>query len=361
MAEVTLEETPRKVRDLFEKGYVAMERGNLDYAIDLFFSVIELEPGFLHARKYLRTAEVKKFQASKGGKVAHVLSSISGAPTLLAGMGLIKKDPLKALIVAEKLLRKDPLNMKFINFFGQAALAADLPEAALQTLELAKELNPKDTDLLTWLGHIYQDNKNPQKAKECFEDLVRLLPNDQKALKLMKDAAALATMKQGGWDDAGTYRDVIKDTKEAKVLEQDNKAVKSQKDIESLIKETKAKMVQEPGNVNYKRALADLYTKDGRFDEAISVLEAAQKAGADPQIDLSISRIKTKRFESEIKKLRDAGDEAAAVEKEKMKNAFLLEDARRRVERYPNDLQFHHRGLLLTALRIGFRNLLRTG
>ena len=38
MAEVTLEAAPRKARDHFEKGFSAMERGNLEYAIAMFES-----------------------------------------------------------------------------------------------------------------------------------------------------------------------------------------------------------------------------------------------------------------------------------------------------------------------------------
>ena len=44
MAELTLEEAPQKLKDLFNKGFGALERGNLDYAIDLLFSCVQEEP-----------------------------------------------------------------------------------------------------------------------------------------------------------------------------------------------------------------------------------------------------------------------------------------------------------------------------
>ena len=50
MPELTLEEAPRKVRDLYQKAFAAYERNNLDYAMDLFTSLLELEPNLLQAR-----------------------------------------------------------------------------------------------------------------------------------------------------------------------------------------------------------------------------------------------------------------------------------------------------------------------
>jgi tetratricopeptide (TPR) repeat protein len=349
MAEIALEDAPRKARELFDKGFAAFERENLDYAIDLFLSVLDLEPRVLRARKFLRAAEMKKFQAAKGGQITHIIASISGLPQLMAVKGTVKKNPLKALRKAEDLMRKDPLNKPFINALGEAAVAADLPEVAIQALELAKDFYPKDTELLNWLGNLYLETEEPGKARDCFDKVAKLKPNDQQAIKALKDATALATMRKGGWDGASSYRDVIKDSKEATLLEQDSKAVKSQKDVESLIEETKKKIQQEPGNVNYKRALADLYVKAGRFDDAVDLLAKAQEqSGGDPQIDMALSNIRMKQFEHELADLKKAGDEAAVQAKEDERQTFMLEDAQERVKRYPNDLQFRYElGVLL--------------
>jgi hypothetical protein len=39
--------------------------------------------------------------------------------------------------------------------------------------------------------------------------LTAIDPSDAEALRLGKDAAALATMKTGGWSQAKSYRDLI--------------------------------------------------------------------------------------------------------------------------------------------------------
>jgi len=327
MAEMLMEDAPRKARELFEKGLRAMERNNLDYAMDLFVSSLELEPRLLRVRKFLRAAQVKKFKDGKGGAMTHAISSLTGFAGVMATRAAIKKDPRAAVIKAEKLLRTDPLNMTFIKVFGEAALAADLPEAALQTLEMAREHYPKNIPFLNWLGNIYLQQKQPSKARDCFEHVVRMRPNDQQAVKSLKDAAALATMQTGGWEGADSYRDVMKDSKKATLLEQEDKAVKTSKNIDVLISDTLTKIQKEP--------------VAGRFEEAIAAMQEAQKVSSgDPQIDMALSTIRLKQFDAKIAELKDSGDTAGAKQQEQARDVFHLEEAQNRVSRYPNDLQF---------------------
>jgi len=350
MAEVLLEDAPRKARDYFEKGFAAMERGSLDYAMDMFMSALDLEPRLLHVRKYLRGAALKKAKDKNPNALTHILSSIAGLGTLMSASGAMKKKPMEALKSAEKLMRADPLNLTFINLLGRAAVAAGLPEVAIQTLEIARDHYPMNVELLRWLGNLYIEIKNTYAARLCFEEIYRLRPNDPKALKALKDSAALDTMQKGGWSDAGSYIDVMKDTKESKLLEQAAKAVMSTDDLDDLIRDTKGKLQREPDNINYRRALADYLTRAERFDEALNVLrEVQQTAGrADPQLDRNISVIRTRKFDHEIEKLHAAGDGAGVDAMKKEKEKFLLDDAVDRVKRYPNDLQFHYElGLLL--------------
>jgi tetratricopeptide (TPR) repeat protein len=350
MAEIRLEDAPRKARDYFEKGFGAMERGSLDYAMDMFMLALDIEPRLLHARKYLRGAALKKAKDKKPNALTHILSSIAGLGTFMSASGAIKKKPMEALNSAEKLMRADPLNLTFINLLGRAAVAAGLPEVAIQTLEIARDHYPKNVELLKWLGNLYIELKNTRDARLCFEAFYRLRPNDPKALKALKDSAALDTMQQGGWNDAGSYRDVMKDTKESGLLEQAAKAVKSTDDLDNLIQETKGKLQREPDNINYRRTLADYLTRAERFDEALRVLrEVQQTTGrADPQLDRNISMVRTRKFDHEIEKLHAAGNSAGVEAMKKEKDAFLLDDAVDRVKRYPNDLQFHYElGVLL--------------
>lgn len=348
MAEVTLEQAPQKIKDLFNRGFVAMERGNLDYSVDMFTACLALEPRLYKARKFLRAAEIKRFKSKGGGQLAHLISSVSGFPSLLKAQTLIKSKPMEALQVIEKLLQKDPLNLNYVKMIDKAAVAAGEPDIAIQTLAMVLEHYPHDTTLLERLGRLYLQTDQPRLARDCFETLCEMKPNDSVALKLLKDAMAIDSMSKDGWEKVGTkgtkFTDIIRDRKEADVLARESKAVVDQNDFTVLIEENKARIQREPGNVNYRRALANLYAGNKRYVEAINTLVEAKSlsGGRDPQIDQSISALRLQIFDEEIKKLKTSGMTAAVEAKMNDRNLFVIQDLQARVSQYPNDLQIKY-------------------
>lgn len=345
MAELTEGNVPKRARELYEKGMIAMERNNWQYAMDMFLAALEIEPRFLKARKFLRTAGVKQFQDAKGGPVTHLLSTAGGLAGLTKGTLALKSGkPLEALQMAEQLLRKDPLNLFFIRLLCRAAEAADMPEVAIQTLVVAREFYHDRTDLLTRLGNLYTAMNQMEEARECFEAVVNLHPNDALAMKALKDAMARDSMIKGGWMEAskegGSFRRVIKDLKEAATLEQEAKAVRGEQNLALLIQEAADNIKREPDNVNHRRALANLYVQANRFDDAIRTIEEARRTTGigDAQLDQALSLVRIKQYDSEIEQLRENGDLAGAAAKQAEKEAFLFKDVHSRVERYPNDL-----------------------
>jgi tetratricopeptide (TPR) repeat protein len=259
--------------------------------------VIAVEPRFLLARKNLRIAQVKALLAKKPNAMTHQMASLKGTFTMMGAQGKLKKNPQAALEGAEKLLDIDPLNLPFLKFFAQAAEAADMPEIAVQTLEIAKPYFAKDVVFLRLLARLYIATNQPAGAKDCYAAVAELLPNDQVAIKNLKDAAALDTMKIGGWNDMKSdFRSKLKDKKEAILLEQQAKSVKGDADVDTLITERLKDIEREPQNMNFRRALADLYVRAERFDEALQALDDATKAAgrSDPQIERTASQIKVR-------------------------------------------------------------------
>ena len=345
MEEITLDQIPRKTRDLYEKAMSALERGNAGYALDMLKQVIAVEPLFTLARKNLRIAQVKALLATKPNAMTHQMASLKGTFTLMGAQGKLKKDPKAALDGAEKLLALDPLNLPFLKFFAQAAEAAEMPGLAVQTLEIARPYYAKDVEFLRLLARLYIATNQPGGAKDCYATVAELLPNDQVAIKNLKDAAALDTMKVGGWNDMKSdFRSKLKDKKEAILLEQQAKSVKGDSDIDTLIASRLLEIQREPQNMNFRRALADLYVRAERFDDALQALDEATKAAgrSDPQIERTTSLIKVRKLDAVIAAAKAAGDEATAAAKEQEKAAFLYDDAVEMVKRYPNDLQFRY-------------------
>ena len=60
MPEKTLNEIPRDVRELYQKGATALQRQNFDYALAILQQVLQKEPAFFDCRQALRAAQFKK-------------------------------------------------------------------------------------------------------------------------------------------------------------------------------------------------------------------------------------------------------------------------------------------------------------
>src|SRR5450759_2878 len=140
MAEITLETAQPRVRDLFNRGFAAMEHDNLDYAIDMLSQCIELEPAFHRARLFLRAAEVKRFRAKGTGRMARLLAQTKSMPLagIAAGM-LAAGKPVAAMLKIEQALRIDPVGTNHLKFLARAAEAAGQPEVAIQSLSFLRE------------------------------------------------------------------------------------------------------------------------------------------------------------------------------------------------------------------------------
>ena len=67
MPEKSLSQIPRSLREQFEKGKMALERRNFDYALAIFTSILEQEPAFYDCREHLRVTQHKKSEGKSGG------------------------------------------------------------------------------------------------------------------------------------------------------------------------------------------------------------------------------------------------------------------------------------------------------
>jgi tetratricopeptide (TPR) repeat protein len=337
----------QQAQNFFNKGSAAFERGNFDIAIDLLMQCVSLSPGFSRARKLLRATQIAKFRKEKKSGLTIKLDDVKAAMMRVKIAGLLKAGKTEsALIECEKLLTLNPLHSQNVEMAVEAAEAADHPEAALFTVEAAYENNPDDMELLRRVADYYMTVGDYTKARDAYVKLNAYLPNDQTIFKQLKDAEARVTMA-AGWEEAAgkkdAYRDLIADKDQAKKLDMQAKAVVAGADAEALIEEARARIVQEPNNLNYYRALARLLSQNKRFDEAVEVLEAARKINAaDPELDRAVTSTRISAFEAKIDALKEAGDAEGAAEMETEMNQFIFDDLSARVQRYPNDLRLRY-------------------
>ncbi len=350
MAVKTEKDLPEQFRATWLKAMSAMQLRNFGYAVQLLQPLLKANPEFLAGRQLARKAAVAKTAGKKGG-----LGGLSSASfSTMKVQGLIKKDPAAAMDAAEKILENEPYNPQVNQLLREAAMAANLPEVATFALETIIEGNPRDTKTLHELAKHHMQQGNPQKAVEIYNKISEITPNDLAALKGGKDAAAAASMQKGGWErEETTYRDLIKDKDQAVSLEQQSRVVRSGEMIDQLLAELHAKAEREPGVVDTARKIAELYEQKEDLENATNWFNyaASLSGNSDQSLVRKAADLHLKQFDIAIRAREDfiaanpdteeAAQYQAELESIKTQRAeFLLDEARKRVDRNPTDLQF---------------------
>ena len=101
------------------------------------------------------------------------------------------------------------------------------------------------------------------KEVEIYNRISEIDPLDAEAIRLGKDASARASMKTGGWTEAESYRDLIKDKEVAVSLEQQSRMQLTGDSLEQQLAEVYAKHQAEPQNVDFARRLGGVPRAEG--------------------------------------------------------------------------------------------------
>jgi tetratricopeptide (TPR) repeat protein len=351
MPEKRLNEVPKAQRDFFEKANAAVLRQNYDYAITILEQVVAAEPGFHLARQLLRTAQSKKAGGAPapggGGFFKKMIGGASSSPMVAKAQMAMRKDPLEALQIAEQILGSDPFNGMAHKIVVDAAVASDMPRTAIMSLEILLRNNPKDREASMQLADLCVKVNDTKRAEATFQELMRAYPNDAEIAQAYKNLTARQTMSEGGYeaiaDGTGSYRDALRNKDEAVQLEQEHREVKSEDVADRLIREYETRAAAEPKNLKLLRNLAELHAQKKEYDRALEYYNriAASEAGTDPSLDKAITDTTLKKMSHQLGQLDpnapDYQEQATKLQAER--DAFQLAESKKRVDRYPTDLQ----------------------
>src|SRR2546421_10375009 len=298
MAVKTEKELGESLRALWLKVVAAIELRNFGYAVSLLQEVLKQEPEFLTGRQLLRRAEVSKSKSAKKS-----FFKISTAPIgLMKAQREMKKNPKRAVEMLEDVLETEPYNRQANLLLKEAALAAGWPEVGIFALRNLLEENPRDVKVLHELGGLYHQLGDHENEVEVYNQIAAIDPLDAQALRLGKDASARGSIKRGGWMQAESYRDLIKDKDEAISLEQHSRIRLTAEGLDQQIAETYARHQAEPENLDLARRLGALNEKKEDFEAAIRWFQYAADLtkGADTGMLRKISDLKIKCLDREI-------------------------------------------------------------
>ncbi len=339
-------------KSLFERAKKAISQRNYSYAFEMLRTLLRSVPGCVEARLALRVAQLDRFGGAIPGmaKLTGRIKSI--VPVFIKGPMQLKRGKLvDALDTAEKGMESDPSFPPAIFLLVRCADAAGWPLVGINALEMGTRLNPKNIPLLTKLADFYERVGDTSKALQTRQQLCALRPDDLALENSLKQASAMAAMDRGKWEEADSFRDIIKDKEQAKTLEQRERlAARDEDTLRDLIQDAEQAVAEQPTAASHKR-LADLYRQAKEFDQALEQYnQVVELSGAlDPAIDTAMTDVLIARFDDAIEQWRtyaaeDESRQAEADERiaeiEQQKDETILQRYRDRVKRYPNDATY---------------------
>ena len=344
MPEVTILSLDPRVQKQIENSQIALQRGNLEYVLDVTAQVLKIAPSCVAVRRLQRVAQLRHL----GGKTkifAKAFGSVTNAGFLFGGG---KKDPAKILENAEKMLASDPTSIPALKLLAEAAQAFDWPETFVFAWESIHELNPSDREALLQFGEACYAAKRPKDALRLADELLKLKPQDGDALALMRKSAIAQTTEKGNWEETGSFREKLKDEAQSTLLEQSAKIMTSDETTQKLIDEALVRLQAQPDNLNHYRSVVDGYKKLNKLEAALEYIGKARAlpaGAADTTLAKQESDLRNAILSSRLKGLQAQlalapGDAALAESFAKAKRDYAetqLAEAKDFVERYPND------------------------
>lgn len=363
MADIPLAALDSREQKQIEAARRALEKGNPDYAIDVSTGLLKRHPGCLEVRRVLRQAQQRRAGAKAGGGLGRLLRSVSSVPFVMSGTAQVKKDPLKALETAEKLLAADPANPAGHRLLAQAAAALEFPETEVFAWESLRDLNPEDGATLLALGRAYLGVGRQAEAVRMADLVLKREPGHGEALALAKDAAVALSLERGRWDEEGDYRAKLRSEEQAIAREQAARVVSDEVSLRELIERERKRFESEPDQVNLARELAGYHRQLGDLDEALRWVRVARglpQGAADAtlervEVELQVAAIRERLAAAEAAVV--AGGEGVRERRDALAaelQAFRLQQAGNLVEKYPNELtyRFEFGELLFAAARL---------
>lgn len=325
------------------KADEALKKRNYDYAIQMYESAMQVEPGNAKARKNFRLALMRKYE-----KVGFPKKGLLGG----GGTMILGKDPLKMLVNTEKLVVKDPKNLKYNMRVGQTLFDLGHIEACVAVMEFAVKV-----------GEVKGSKEAPTAFKLLAEALVKvdrakdaslyvgraakLNPKDKSLDSLRKSIAAQMTLSKIG--NATSSREMMKGGEEQNLLELLQKRQLTADDEAKLLEHFEGDLKKNPLDRKAIRGIGDVLAKRRKYNDAyIRLLDFWKTEPSAIEIGDKAAEYKRQHFEYQVRRLKAHAEEhpekTAAVNakiKEVLqeKAAFGMEEYARQVEAAPTDLE----------------------
>jgi len=186
-----------ELKEFYNKGILAFEKKNYDYAIEIFSQILSSKYDHLEARHYLHLSLKNKLGAIKPSFITNTVNSLNRLIGTFKAEVLLKKGAISvALEKLETIIMANPNDDLTLKKIADIFYKNNLISHAIQNLEEAKSVNPEDIDILRRLGEIYLKKEDYKNAKSNYEHALKINPSDPGVLKSLKNLDALGTIQR---------------------------------------------------------------------------------------------------------------------------------------------------------------------
>jgi tetratricopeptide (TPR) repeat protein len=326
------EEERRKAERFFKQGRTVADTGNYEYAIDMYLEGLRFDPEAVDAHAALREIALKR--KAGGGKSLGYFDAMKLARE--------SKDDKQNLLNFEKLVSYDPGNTDYLLKMLQNAHRAGFFDTVMWVGPILQKSNAdsKKEDIKSYilLKDVYKQLLEWKLATDACHYALRLRPNDMVLQTELKNLGAQHTMKQGGYGDAKSFRESMKDIGAQNKLLDSEKDVKSVDHLARAVKDAEQEWhadPQDPARLNkYIDALRR--TEQVEYEErAVEVLDEVFKSTGQFRHRQKIGEIRMAQMTRMERTLKaQAAADPADVELQKTLREFVLDKTKAELEEY---------------------------
>ena len=337
-----------RLQQLFENGNKQMNSGGHDYACDMFFECVTGDPGNnLYLQSYV--ANLRKKFGEKKKKSMFAVFSTGGLKT-----AEVKKNWIGVIKSGLELLKSNPWDSTAFAAMGKACLELGLEETGLAYLKHSIDCNPNDVEVNRVAGRILRDMKKFDDSVACWTRVKKIKSDDREADKAIGEILVEKTIHRGGYENAGSSREVqvvggsaAAKGKAGALVPEDEDVLGRPLTVEEQIQK---RIKKNPNDVAAYVDLGDYHFQAERYKEAEEVYKKAVQMDLD-NADLSLQLMDTtkRRLLAELIQLKTEFEKTKKSEIKEQFNAKKaeydqkeLEVARERVKTAPGNAGNHY-------------------
>ena len=338
----------KRLQKCFEAGSKVANSGNFDYATEMFTQCVVGDPSsFVYLQSFIGNLQKKYDNNKKGAGFAALKTAGSKASMKKSSM---QKDWVNVIKTGVEVLKLNPWDAGALMEMATACEPdhLDCPECELLYLRSALDGNMKDANVNRRAAKSLERQGQFDAAIICWRRVELALPADEEAKKMIGDLSVKKTIEKGGYESAGSSRDVKSDklpgnVSSAPSIGSAHAEVGMKMSPEDHLKRT---IQKNPADVAAYLQLADLYQQQENLEKCEETLaQALQISGNDYVIQEKMEDIqilvRKKKIEVADQRFQQAKTEEADQIRRTLRaelNKFELDIFRARSDRNPSNL-----------------------